>query len=319
MWIHGHRHGAIYQQNQSNIVDGITYFNVAGVECQSFPYLEVSWLAEFTQGSKNVSFKPRISNAWIPYWNDNMTRNASLKYPFELDLPAGSIVVNSGAAYTNRISVTLALTASANVSQMLLSNDRVKWTSRESFVASRAWTLSAGDGSKTICVRFIDIYGDLSLVYNDLITLDTISPTLTITEADNTIFQSTSVTINWNTFDMTSGLDSIEVSLDSSESFTTLTNTITSMSWDDLANGDHYTIVRAIDKAGNEIDKRIDFKVEIGSGGSTSGLPNWLLPTIIVVAIAAIMVFLVLIRMKREKSRSQQPPQQPPINHGRFR
>lgn len=398
MWIHGHRHGAIYEPNQSNVVDGITYFNVASVEFQSSPYLEVSWLAEFTQGSKNVSFKPRISNAGPPHWNDNMTRKVSLKYPFSwVSLPTGSIVINSGAEYTYSASVTLALTASVNVTEMRFSNDGEIWSSWQPYSPSKSWTLTlgdgkkdvsfqvknnlgltsqtyntsivldttpptgsiiinsgaictnttsitltlsasdsgsgldkmrfsccsdsftfaswesfatftprtlwAGDGLKTIYVQFIDKMGHLSMVYNDSIILDTTSPILTITDANNSVFKSSSVTINWNASDTTTGLDSIEVSLDGNTSFTLISTTSSSISWDNLEDGDHYVIIRVTDKAGSVIEKRIDFKVSLEASGNSNGNPDWLSPTIIIFAIAATTAFLILRQMKRKKSR----------------
>jgi hypothetical protein len=91
--------------------------------------------------------------------------------------PAGSISINAGAAYTNSTSVILTLTASdANgVSQMCFSNDGSTWTDWEAYAASKSWTLSAGDGIKTVYVKFRDVAGNTS-VYSDDIILDTAPP-----------------------------------------------------------------------------------------------------------------------------------------------
>ncbi len=414
MWIHGHRHDPMYHQNQSNVVDGITYINIASVEFQTFPYLEVSWLAEFTQGSKNVSFKPRVSNAAIPYYNDNMTRNVSLKYPFSLEpVPTGSITINSGALYTYDPSATLTLTASANVSEMRFSSDRATWSpwqpysvskswiflsgdgtksvylqlknsagfsskvyvasivldtepptgsimidsgaiftnttsvtltlsafdsgsgldrmrfsyssgdfaweSWKSYATSTDWILSVGDGLRTLYAQFIDNMGRLSIVYNDSIILDTIPPILTIIEGNNSIFKSSSVTINWNASDATSGLSSIWVSFDSNASFALISNASRSISWNDLEDGDHYVIIRAMDEAGNVIEKRLDFKVSSEASGNSNGNSDWLSLTIIILAIAAVTAPLALRLMRRKRPRSNQPPKSSLNNRGKFR
>jgi hypothetical protein len=216
-------------------------------------------------------------------------------------------MINSGAMYTNTISIALTLSASdsgsgLNNMRFSYSSDSFTWESWESFTTSKAWNLSAGDGLRILYVQFIDNMGRLSMVYNDSIILDTTPPILTIAEANNLVFKSSSVTFNWNASDMTAGLDSIEVSLDSNKSFTAVSNTNTSISWDNLEDGDHFVIIRAIDGAGNGIEKRIDFKVSSETSGTSNGNPDWLSPTIIVFAIAAISAILVLRWMRRSKS-----------------
>ncbi len=105
--------------------------------------------------------------------------------------PTGSITMNSGAAATNNSTVTLALSAtddSGTVAQMQFSNDNVTYAAAETYAASRAWTLSSGEGAKTVYVKFQDAAGNWSSPASDTITLDTTPPQVAITSpADGTI------------------------------------------------------------------------------------------------------------------------------------
>jgi Zn-dependent metalloprotease len=96
----------------------------------------------------------------------------------DVTAPTGSIIVNSGAASTNSTDVTLTISASDNLSpaadiDMQFSNDNVNWSSWESLVASRNYTLTSGDGQKTVYVRFRDGAGNHSGAFSDSIILDT--------------------------------------------------------------------------------------------------------------------------------------------------
>src|SRR3990170_3211760 len=70
--------------------------------------------------------------------------------------PSGSISINNGAETTTSTAVTLSLSATDNsgtVSQMSLSDDNATWFAWEPYATSKAWTLSAGDGNKTVYVQ----------------------------------------------------------------------------------------------------------------------------------------------------------------------
>jgi hypothetical protein len=93
--------------------------------------------------------------------------------------PTGIIVINSGAAYTSSSLVVLSLSATgpSPITQMRFSNDNTNWTAWEAYAAAKAWTLSGGDGIKTVYFQVKDTVGLSSLISNDAITLDTIPPT----------------------------------------------------------------------------------------------------------------------------------------------
>ena len=95
--------------------------------------------------------------------------------------PTGSIAIAGGAAYTNQtvVSVTLSASSSITVSQMSFSKDGgATWSNWEPYATSRTLALTpAGNGLKTVSVRFRDTAGNVSEVYSDSITLSTVAPT----------------------------------------------------------------------------------------------------------------------------------------------
>lgn len=99
--------------------------------------------------------------------------------------PTGTITINGGSAAVNTPNVTLTLSATDNsgpVSQMQFSNDGTTYSTAEAYAASKAWVLSAGDGTKTVYARFKDAAGNwTTAVISDTIVLDTTPPSLSFT------------------------------------------------------------------------------------------------------------------------------------------
>ena len=99
-------------------------------------------------------------------------------------LPSGSVTINGGAAGTHNPTVTLTLSATDNsgtVSQMQFSNDGTTYLTPEAYATSKAWTLTSGDGTKTVYAQFKDTAGNWSVAVSDTIVLDTTPPAITIT------------------------------------------------------------------------------------------------------------------------------------------
>jgi len=98
--------------------------------------------------------------------------------------PTDSVIINAGAAVTNTRTVTLTLSATDNsgtVSQMKFSNDGASYSSPEPYGSTKTWTLTSGDGTKTVYAKFSDPAGNWSSAVTDTIVLDTTPPTPTIT------------------------------------------------------------------------------------------------------------------------------------------
>ena len=76
-------------------------------------------------------------------------------------------------------SVTLSIYASdaSTVDQMVISNSSdFAGASWESYTTTKAWTLTAGDETKTLYIKYKDIHGNESTIYTDTIQLDTTTP-----------------------------------------------------------------------------------------------------------------------------------------------
>ena len=103
----------------------------------------------------------------------------------DLTPPTGTIVINAGATYTNSPAVTLTLAATDNsgtVTQMRFSNDNVTYSPPEPYATTKSCTLSTGDGTKTVYVKFADASHNWSQPVSDTIILDTTPPVVQITD-----------------------------------------------------------------------------------------------------------------------------------------
>ena len=98
--------------------------------------------------------------------------------PTQLVIP-GNIAINNGASYTKTASVTLKVTATdkSGISEMQFSNDGSDWTTSESYATTKSWSLTLGDGSKTVYAKFKDNAGNWSPPFTATIVFDTDLPT----------------------------------------------------------------------------------------------------------------------------------------------
>jgi glucose/arabinose dehydrogenase len=89
--------------------------------------------------------------------------------------PTGTISIDGGAASTTQTAVTLSLSATdaSGVSQMRFSNDGTTFSAPVAYAASSAWTLTNGNGTKTVYAQFSDTVGNWSTApITDTITLN---------------------------------------------------------------------------------------------------------------------------------------------------
>jgi hypothetical protein len=118
-----------------------------------------------------VRFKDEAGNVSLP---------ATATISLDTVAPNGTVTINGGAAFTNNRKVTLSLTAAVDTTQMQFSQNGTTFFPFEPFAASRVVTLPAGNGLKTITVRFKDAAGNVSAPVSDSITLDAALATGTI-------------------------------------------------------------------------------------------------------------------------------------------
>ena len=138
-------------------------------------------------------------------------RSTSPEFQFGLRIveqrpPAGSITINGGAAVTNRTQVTLGLSATdpdGDLATMSFSTDGRNWSPEEPYQTTRSFNLPAGDGPKTVYVRYRDRAGNYSNPAMDAITLDTGAPA--ISQVAVKVIDKRTVEITWRTNEPTWG------------------------------------------------------------------------------------------------------------------
>ncbi|MFB9329925.1 S-layer homology domain-containing protein [Paenibacillus aurantiacus] len=120
--------------------------------------------------------------------------------------PTGSVSINEGADQTNTAEVRLTLAsndpggaAASGVTQMQFSTDGTTWSAQEPVAASKSIALPAGDGEKTVHVRFTDKAGNVSDAVNDAITLDTTPPVVTGVQDKASYTSARTITFNEGT------------------------------------------------------------------------------------------------------------------------
>jgi hypothetical protein len=104
---------------------------------------------------------------------------ASMQIDVDTTPPTGSVRINNGAAFTIARDITLALSATDHygVQSMMVSEmedfSDVTW---QDYADNATFTLTQGDGQKTVYVKFQDKNGLESKAYNATIVLDTLPP-----------------------------------------------------------------------------------------------------------------------------------------------
>ncbi|MDQ7778907.1 MAG: NosD domain-containing protein [Planctomycetota bacterium] len=160
-----------------------------------------AWALKSGDGSKTVWVQYKNGAGAVFTCSDNIT--------LETTPPVGSVNINSGAQWTSSPAVTLNLLYSdpqSGVTGMCFSNDGLIFSGWETPALLKAWTLTPGDGLKTVWVRYQNGAGLFS-TYSDGITLDTTPPTGSITINSGAQWTtSTAVTLNLLYSDLQSGV-----------------------------------------------------------------------------------------------------------------
>lgn len=254
----------------------------------------------FTAYSSPIAYS--VSGSYLVqfYSVDNFTNVESVKgisLKIDKELPSGSISINSGNACTANASVKISIgviDSGSGLNKMRLSNDGVTWTSWQSIVGLLNWTLTAGDGTKIVYCEITD-NANLSIILNDTIVCDTTAPTLTLNQSNGLQVTSDYVVISWGGSDATSGIDHFEVSIDGS-AFTSI-GLVFSYNFTGLTDGSHNVTVKAIDAAGNDVSKSIQFNVDTSVEAASYTI---LILIIIVIVVGIIVAYYVLIKRKKK-------------------
>lgn len=137
---------------------------------------------------------------------------SDLTVTLDKTLPTGTLTINNGASYTTatRVNLNAAGNDANGVASMRFSNNpEAGWDTYQPYsTGSIAWDVSAGDGSKEVWLQLRDNAGNDSEPIRSTITLDTASPTgsITINQGAPRYTNSTQVTLH-----ITAGGDSEDV------------------------------------------------------------------------------------------------------------
>jgi len=203
------------------------------------------------------------------YTFNNITTNHTIAANFAVDTipPTGSVAINNGATTTKSQTVTLMLTASDNagtVTAMKLSSDNSVWSSEESYATTKSWTLTSGEGTKTVYVKFKDVAGNWSPAFADAIILDTTAPVIAITSplAGPTNSDTPLLTYTFSDGTVTVYVDNVIVTKVSGSSLNA------------LFDGAHTVRVESVDAAGNKGTAQVTFSVDIAPPTGTITINN---------------------------------------------
>jgi len=129
-------------------------------------YVDIPNLSETGQYHlrlRAVDDQGRVSG-WTSYGaNDEAEADVSV----DQVAPTGAVTINSNEVYTSSATVTLDTstandTGGSGLSQMRFSNDGVTFSDWETYQTSKSWTLSAGDGEKTVYGQYRDNAGNIT-------------------------------------------------------------------------------------------------------------------------------------------------------------
>ncbi len=141
---------------------------------------------------------------------------------FDMTPPEGTLAINGDAPVTNDPVVVLD-NGITGATQMRFSNDGSSWPSWLDYADTHVWTLTPGDGLKTVYGQYRDLAGNV-LALNDQITVDTTAPEMPVMVAEPAFTQGESNIVAWSNI----GADSYYAEMADDELFT---NVLTQSDW----------------------------------------------------------------------------------------
>ncbi len=205
-----------------------------------------------------------------------VSQGTSLSVTLDTALPTGSVLINNGAAGTSSQNVTLTLSSAdvgTGVTNIGFSNDGINYV-WEDFSSTKPWSLTEGEGTKTLYVKFRDAAGNESISYSASTAFDTTAPIPAITFPASGTTVASLYFIRGTVTDTSpsSGIDKVDLQVTdgtnylqsngtwtSTPTFFPVNGGVTGSDWSHTTfteawvNGTIYTInARAIDKSGNQ-------------------------------------------------------------------
>ena len=223
----------------------------------------------------------------------------------------GDIIVLGPLPYLDLIPPKISVISPVNGSLFAVENVTVKWFSSDNIALSRfevriddadwinvgvetAYTFTnVTEGIHNVYVRVFDKARNVN---EDSVSfmVDTTPPIVSITSPINgSIVTSSKVTIRWDGFDKTSGIENFKVRLDK-DSWISLGANFSSYTFNNLNDGIHIVHVKAVDKTGHSSEDSIVFTVKtslISRMLSLMPLWGWLALALIVVTSTIVFLF----------------------------
>ncbi|HNV86832.1 MAG TPA: interleukin-like EMT inducer domain-containing protein [Candidatus Omnitrophota bacterium] len=216
--------GGAQYSNKASVMLTLTATDAgSGIDKMSFSTDGTTWTTPEAYATTKAFTLPSgdgSKTVYVKYYDKSGKVSVNYSKAIILDsvAPAGSLKINSGGAYTNSAGVALTLTgtdATSGVEKMSFSTDGTTWTTPEAYATTKAFTLSSGDGTKTVSVKLYDKAGNVSTIYSKTVILDSVAPIGSININSGAAYAvSPSVTLTLTGADATSGLDKMCFSVD---------------------------------------------------------------------------------------------------------
>jgi len=132
---------------------------------------------------------------------DGATNSVEASVETDSAPPTGTITINNGNPATPSNSVALTLSATDNCSEVVslqLKNEGLPWSDWQDYTTTMNWTLTPGEGHRTVFARFRDVASHVSDEASDSICLDQTPPVGSITinsGAEETVSRSVMLTL----------------------------------------------------------------------------------------------------------------------------
>ncbi|RLG42197.1 MAG: hypothetical protein DRN78_03405, partial [Thermoproteota archaeon] len=197
----------------------------------------------------------------------------SITIIIDMTPPTISILSPTEGEFINTSNVTIEWSGSdslAGISEYFISTDGSTWIS---VGLNTSYTLTGlTTGSVIVYIKAFDKAGNAAIAQRSF-NIDLIEPSITLHEpADESYYNSSTVTVKWNASDSESGIDYYEIKIDAG-SWIDVGST-TQYNITGLAEGVHTVYVRAYDKAGNFNEISAIFYVDLSDPSVLIISPN---------------------------------------------
>jgi len=180
--------GAVFTNANGVSLAPVASDNLSGVAKMRFSNDALTWSAwqpYMASTAWTLSFGDGLKRVYVQFQDNagNISDDFESSITLETQPPTGSVAIDDGAEFVTSQQVDVSLTAEdnlSNVTSMRLRNENTTWSQWMPFAQSKAWTLSTGNGAKSVEAQFRDAAGNISSTYSDAVTLDSSPPTGTI-------------------------------------------------------------------------------------------------------------------------------------------